>query len=125
MPGTKICAILKAAAVLFQSRASEAALSPFGLIENLDLLPFNVLVTGDYHLGDTLSGLDHEGLVRKIHKKRPEFPAIVRIHSAGRIEHSDTVLHSQAAAWSHLTLKALRQSNIQACRYKHTLERLQ
>ena len=84
-----------------------------------------MLVTGDHHLGNTLTGLDHEVPVRKIHEERPEFPAIVRIHSAGRIENSNPVLYSKAATRPHLAFKALWQSNIQACRHKHTLERLQ
>ena len=80
---------------------------------------------GDHHLGDALPMADLERFLREVHQQHLNFPAVVGVNGAGRVEHRDTVFESQAAARTDLRLTVGRQLHIQARGHKHAASGLQ
>lgn len=100
---------------------SEPSCSTLRLIERFHLVPFHLFMLSHNHLGNTLTIIDDEGLIREIDKDDTDFSTIVSVNSSRRIQHSDPFLNGQSAARSHLRLKSLRQRDEKSGRYQTTL----
>ena len=77
------------------------------------------------HLGDTLTIVYDEILIRKIDKEDAHLTTVVGINSTRAVKHSNTFFQSQSATRSNLCLKTLRQCDIQSRRYEPALHRAQ
>ena len=97
------------------ARMSETTGTAFRLSEHIYLLPYGLLMAGNYHLGDSFSVLNHKCFRRKIYEDNTDFTAVVCIDSTRRIQYR-VFLDSQTAAGTNLRLKPSRQSDVQTCR---------
>lgn len=62
---------------------SEATGSPLCLIQSLDRLPADLLVTGYHHLCDALAVLYHKRLLRQVDQYHTDFPSVIGINRTG------------------------------------------
>ena len=104
---------------------SKSAFTPFGLVQHLYCNEFGLLVTGYHHLGYALSVVDNEGLLAQIDQDDANLSPIIGIDGTRGIEHRDTVLQSQSATGTYLSLVAGRESYAQTCGYQLTFQGLQ
>ena len=68
---------------------SISSFAPDGFVEYLNSLKISLFVSGDYHLGDTLTILHHEVFLRKVNQDNADFSAIVGIDCARRVQHGN------------------------------------
>ena len=111
--------------LLLCARRPESALSPFCLVEDLNLFPFDPLVLCHYVLGNPLARLDLIWFGRKVDQYSHEFAAVIRINSTGGIEHRNPMLDGKTAPGTHLKLVSGRKRNIEARVDKYPFKRLE
>ena len=83
---------------------SESAFATFRLVEHLHGNELSLLMTGNDHLGNTLTILNDEILLRKINKDHTNLTTIVSIDGTWGIQHSNAFLQSQTATGPYLSL---------------------
>ena len=88
---------------------TEAAGSPFGVVQHFHRLPDDLAVSRDHHLADTLPVIDGKRFGREVYQDYADLAAIVRIDSTRRVQQCDAILQCQAATGAHLCLIAFRQ----------------
>lgn len=69
------------------------------------------------HLGDTVTVMDTHLLPAMVYEKYTDLTTVISIDGARAVQHSQTMLCSQAASRSHLRLVPLRKLNAQAGGY--------
>ena len=62
---------------------TEAAGSPFGVVQHFHRLPDDLAVSRDHHLADTLPVIDGKRFGREVYQDYADLAAIVRIDSTG------------------------------------------
>ena len=90
---------------------SEAAGASLGIGEGVSLLPHNLLMAGDNHLGDALSIFYDKIFGRKINEDDADFAPIVGVDGARCVEHGNAALDGKAATGAHLCLVTWREGN--------------
>ena len=100
----------------------EAAFTTLGLVENSDLFPYGLFVSGYYHLANSLAVFYNKIVRREIYEYYTYLATIIGVDGAGRIKHGYTLLDSQAAPWAYLSLVSLRQGNEKTRRHKCSSE---
>ena len=76
----------------------------------------------NHHLGDTLTILYDEILLREVDEHHAHLTAIVGVHRSRGIQHGDAFLQGQSTTWAHLCLVTLGQGNMQSCRDESALQ---
>ena len=82
-------------------------------------------MSGDDHLGDALSVVHDEILLRQVDEQHAHLTTIVGIDRPRGVEYRDTLLQGQSAAGSHLGLITCGQGDVQTCRDESPLQRFQ
>ena len=82
-------------------------------------------MTGNHHLGNALTVVDDEVLLRQVNQHYANLTTIVGINGSGCIQHGQSVLQGQSAAGTHLGFVALGQCDVQTSRNQTTLHRMQ
>ena len=104
---------------------AESALATLRLVEHLYGNQLSLLMTGNHHLGDTLTILHHKILLREINQDHANLSTIVGIDGSWGIQYGDTLLQGQTTTRSYLSLIAYWQGNVQPRRNQLTLQRFQ
>ena len=110
---------------LVASAVAESAGTALGLTEFRHFHHFGLLVTRDDHLCNALTGFDSEGFTGEVHEDDSHFATIVGINGSGRVQNSNTMLHSKTAARTYLGLVAGRQLQKESGGEEFSLQRLQ
>ena len=100
----------------------EATFATLGLVENFDLFPYGLFVSGYYHLANSLAVFYNKIVRREIYEYYTYLATIVGIDSAGRIKHGYALLDSQATPGTYLSLVSLRQGNEKTRRHQYSSE---
>ena len=79
-----------------------SACSSLGFIECLHCRERYLFVFCHYHLGDAFAVFYHEVFLGEINEQYAQFPTVVSVNGAWRVEHGNAMLQGQAAAWSYL-----------------------
>ena len=111
--------------LLALSRMSKSTLAANRLIECLNWLPADLLMTGYNQLGDAFTILNDEWLAGDIDQDNANLSTIVGINRSGAIEHRNPMFQGQATAWTYLGFVACGQSHKEARRHQATLKRSQ
>ena len=97
----------------------------FCLVEFLDNNEVTLLMAGYHHLGDALTVVDDEILLRQVDKHHANLSTIVCIDGSWCVQHGQPMLQGQTTTWTYLRFIALWQGDVQTCRYQATLHRMQ
>lgn len=104
---------------------TEPASPALGVLKFLNRQPLHSLVTSNDHLTDAFTILDSLWLIAQVGNDDTDLATIVSIDGARRVEHSETALERQTAAWANLALIALWQSDVDARVQHRSLQGLQ
>ena len=93
---------------------SISAFAALCLVEHFHLDEFALLMAGNNHLGNTLTVVHNEVVLRQIDEQNADFTAIIGIDGTWGIQYGDTFLQRQSAARPYLCLVAGRQGDVQS-----------
>ena len=102
-----------------------ASFTPFSLVEHVHRHEQSLIVSGDDHLGDALSVVHDEILLRQVDEQHAHLTTIVGIDRSRGVEYRDTLLQGQSTAGPHLGLIACWQGNVQSRRDESPLHGFQ
>ena len=85
--------------------------------------PGNLLVPGNNHLSDALTGFDSLSFVGKVDYNAFDLSPVITVYSAGGIEHGKTAFGSQTTSGSDLRFITVRKFDEQSSRNERALER--
>ena len=91
------------------------------LVQSLYHHHFALLTTGDYHLGDALTIVDDEVLLREVDQHDTNLTTIVGIDGTWGVQHGQSMLQGQSTTWAHLCFITFGQCDIQSGGYQAAL----
>ena len=77
---------------MLDSGVSEPTFGPVARRKNVASFPRNFLTSVNYHLRNSISALDSEGLIAKIKKNDSDWTAIIGVDGSGAIQNADAML---------------------------------
>ena len=98
-----------------------ATFTTLRLVKHFHRHKLSLLMTGNDHLGDTLTIFHYKILLRKIDQHNTYLTTVVGINGTRRIQYCDTFLQCQTTTGAHLGLITYRQSNVQTRRNQSAL----
>ena len=102
---------------------SKSAFAANRLIQYLNRLPADLLMTGYNQLGDAFTILNDEWLAGDIDQDNANLSTIVGINRSRAVEHRNPIFQGQATAWTYLGLVTCGQSHKETRRHQATLKR--